>query len=413
MNPEEQCELDAFLDENISSGRIRPSKSPMAAPFFFVKKKDSKLRPVQDYRKLNDIMVKNRYHLPLITEILTRLQGAKIFSKFDIRWGYNNVHIKDGDKWKAAFRTNRGLFKPLMMFFGLTNSPATFQVMMDDIFRDLILAKKLIVYMDDILIFSSTMKEHHETVNKVLCQLQKHHLYLKLEKCAFENPKTDFLSIIVGNGEACMDPAKTKAVDDWPAPKNLCDMQSFVQFCNFYWNFIPNFATITKAFNVMTEKDRVWEWNEELQRLYDALKKAIREDIVLQFPIEGAKYCLEADASDLAVGAVLHQIIDGKPRPVGFFSKTLSQAEWNYQIYDKELLTIVLALKNWRHLLMGDDEFEVWSDHRNLTYYQTAQNLSRRQAHLHSTLADYNFTLHHKLGKLNRIADFLSRGGTP
>lgn len=188
-----------------------------------------------------------------------------MFSKFDIRWGYNNVRIKEGDEWKAAFRTNRGLFKPLVMFFGLTNSPATFQAMMDTIFKDLILEKKILVYMDDILIFSPNIEEHRKMVWEVLRRLRKHHLYLKLEKSAFETSQTDFLGIIVGDGQARMDPAKTKAIDEWPAPRNLREMRSFVQFCNFYRNFIPNFSTVTKAFNVMTEKDRPWEWTDELQ----------------------------------------------------------------------------------------------------------------------------------------------------
>ncbi len=160
LNRNEQAELDKFLDENLSSGRIRPSKSPMASPFFFVKKKDGKLRPIQDYRKLNEMTIKNRYPLPLISELMDKLWGAKYFSKLDIRWSYNNVRIKSGDEWKAVFRTNRGLFEPTVMFFRLTNSPATFQWMMNDIFKDLIASGAVTVYLDDILIMSKTKEEH-------------------------------------------------------------------------------------------------------------------------------------------------------------------------------------------------------------------------------------------------------------
>ena len=152
LSPNEQAELDAFLDENLRSGRVRPSKSPMASPVFFVKKKDGSLRLVQDYRKLNDMTIKNSYPLPLISDIVNKLSLAKHFTKLDVRWGYNNVRVKEGDEWKAAFRTNRGLFEPLVMFFGLTNSPATFQTMMNDLFKDLIDHGVVIVYMDAILI---------------------------------------------------------------------------------------------------------------------------------------------------------------------------------------------------------------------------------------------------------------------
>jgi hypothetical protein len=172
LSPSEQVALDEFIQENLASGRIRPSKSPQASPFFFVKKKDGKLRPVQDYRTLNAMTIKNRYPLPLISELINQLRGARYFTKLDVRWGFNNVRIKEGDEWKAAFRTNRGLFEPLVMFFGLTNSPATFQTMMNDIFKDLILEGVVCVYLDDILIYTKTLEEHRRVTRCVLELLQ-------------------------------------------------------------------------------------------------------------------------------------------------------------------------------------------------------------------------------------------------
>ena len=160
LNPAEQVQLDEFIKENLETGRIRPSKSPMASPVFFVKKKDGSLRLVQDYRALNEMTIKNRYPLPLISELLDKLKQAKFFTALDVRWGYNNIRIKEGDEWKAAFRTNRGLFEPTVMFFGLTNSPATFQWMMNDIFKDLIAEGKITIYLDDILIFTWDLDEH-------------------------------------------------------------------------------------------------------------------------------------------------------------------------------------------------------------------------------------------------------------
>jgi len=157
---DEQKQLEIFLDENLKSGRIRPSKSPMAAPFFFIKKKSGELRPIQDYRRLNAMMIKNSYLLPLISELIDKLKGARYFNKLDVRWGYNNVRIQEGDEWKAAFITNKGLFEPLVMFFGLTNSPATFQTMMNHLFRGLIAKGHVVIYMDNILIFMATIEEH-------------------------------------------------------------------------------------------------------------------------------------------------------------------------------------------------------------------------------------------------------------
>src|SRR3981189_1332316 len=178
MSPEEQRELDAFLEEALMTGHIRHSKSPIGAPVFFIKKEDGKLRFVQDYRALNLNTRKNRYPLPLIDDLIHRLKGAKYFTKLDVRWGYNNVRIKEGDEWKVAFRTNRGLFEPLVMYFGLTNSPATIQMMMNEIFKDLITQGVVSIYRDDILIFTLTLEEHRPISCMVMEQLHKHKLYL-------------------------------------------------------------------------------------------------------------------------------------------------------------------------------------------------------------------------------------------
>jgi hypothetical protein len=183
----EQEALTMFIDEHLKKGYIKPSKSPYASPFFFIKKKDGKLRPVQDYRKVNQYTIKNRYPLPLIPELIARVKGDTLFTKFDVRWGYNNVRIKDGDQWKAAFITNQGLFEPNVMFFGLTNSPATFQAMMNTIFIDEVREGWLTVYMDDMLIHTdSNPTTHRVKVHRILDKLHAHDLFLKPEKCLFE-----------------------------------------------------------------------------------------------------------------------------------------------------------------------------------------------------------------------------------
>ncbi len=380
LNRNEQAELDKFLDENLSSGWIQPSKSPMASPFFFIKKKDGKLRPVQDYRKLNVMMIKNRYPLPLISELMDKLRGAKYFSKLDVRWGYNNVRIKSGDKWKAAFRTNQGLFEPTVMFFGLTNSPATFQWMMNDIFKDLIASGTVTVYLDDILIMSKTKEEHRRITREVLKVLWKNKLFLKAEKCEFKTLETEHLRVIINEGSICMDPVKIAGIAAWPVPTKKVQLQSFLGFTNFYQRFIRGYSKVVKPMMQLTGNDP-WKWGEAQQKAFEELKRLLAEEVVLAIPTEDGKFRVEVDASEGVIGAVLSQEQDGKWRPVTFLSKSLTVTEQNYEIYDKELLAIMLALDEWRHYLMGAaQDFEIWTDHQNLQYFRKPQKLNHCQA---------------------------------
>ncbi|GAW00909.1 reverse transcriptase-RNase H-integrase [Lentinula edodes] len=277
----------------------------MASPFFFVKKKDGTLRPVQDYRKLNDMTVKNRYPLPLIQELIDKLKNSKIFTKMDVRWGFNNIRIKEGDEWKAAFRTNRGLFEPTVMFFGLTNSPATFQAFMNHILRELIDQGHVIVYMDDILIFTDNIEEHRIIVRKVLDILKANKLYLKPEKCTFEAREVEYLGIIVGNGQIRMDPKKVEAVRTWQPPQKKRELQSFLGFCNFFRRFIRDFSKIAKPLTRLTG-NATWEWTSLEQDAFNQLKDRIIEDVTLIIPRETGKFRIEADSSDYANGAVLY-----------------------------------------------------------------------------------------------------------
>jgi len=212
LSPVEQKELDAFLEENLRTGRICPSKSPMAAPVFFIKKKDSSLRLVQDYHALNSMTVKNKYPLSLISELVSQLCGARYFTKLDVRWGFNNIRIKPRDEWKAAFWTNRGLFELLVMFFGMTNSPATFQTMMNDIFRNLIVEGIMVVYLDNILIFTKMKEEHEQVVQQVLQVLRENKLFLRPEKCEFCKQRIEYLGLIISENEVSMDPVKVAGV---------------------------------------------------------------------------------------------------------------------------------------------------------------------------------------------------------
>ena len=224
LTPAEQIKLDNFLKENLEKGYIRKSESPVASPFFFVKKKDGKLRPCQDYRFLNEWTIKNAYPLPLISEIMDKLKGAKYFTKLDVRWGYNNIQIREGDEWKAVFKTNRGLFEPTVMFFGMCNSPATFQSMMDSIFIEEIEEGVTIVYMDDILIYATTPELLEKYTKRVLHKLRDHDLFLKAKKCEFNKTKMEYLGLVVEEGKISTDPIKVKGFAEWPTPTCVKDV---------------------------------------------------------------------------------------------------------------------------------------------------------------------------------------------
>jgi len=383
LTASEQKELDGFLKENFDSGRIRPSKSPMASPVFFIKKKDGGLRLVQDYRMLNAMTVKNKYPLPLIPELIAKLRGAKYFTKLDVRWGFNNVRMKEGDEWKAAFRTNRGLFEPLVMFFGLTNSPATFQTMMDDIFEDLIMEGVVVVYLDDILIFTETIEEHRKVTRRVLELLEKNKLYLRPDKCEFERTTIEYLGVIISHNSVAMDPIKVAGVAEWPEPTNKKEVQSFLGFTNFYRRFIQDFSRHARPLFDLTKNDAKWHWGTDKQSAFDDLKRSVTTAPVLISPDPTKPFHIEADSSDFATGAVLSQVTptDEKWHPVAFFSKSLSPVERNYEIHDKEMLAIIRSLQEWRHFVEGaEHQVEIWMDHKNLEYFASAKQLNRRQA---------------------------------
>ena len=259
MSQKEDEALKDFLAEQLEKGYIRPSKSHYASSFFFISKKDGKLHPVQDYQRINDCTIRNQYPLPLIMNLITDLQGAHIYTKLDIRWGYNNVRIKEGDEHKAAFKTHYSLYEPTVMFFGLTNSPATFQTMMNHIFRPIIAKDELLgtsicVYIDDIAIAMHTSDDDHTAaVTDVLALAAEHDLYFKLEKCLFHVLSIDYLGVILEKGVTHMDLVKIAGLKNWPTPTKVKDIHSFLGFCNFYRAFIKGFLSIERPLNALTK----------------------------------------------------------------------------------------------------------------------------------------------------------------
>jgi hypothetical protein len=274
LTQEERQEAHNFVAEHLKRGTIQLSNSLYAANFFFVKKKDKKLRPVQDYRPVNKWTLKDRNVSPLIPEVIDRLSGCTLFTKFDVRWGYNNIRIQEGDEWKAAFLTPEGLFEPTVMFFGLTNLPATFQMMMNTIFRREVALGWLSVYMDDIAIHTKprpgeTEEEHHarhqEYVHLVLDRLEANNLYLKPEKCAFEQKEIDYLGVIVGGNTLKMGPKKIEGVASWKEPTTVTEVRKFLGFTGYYRYFVPNYSKIARPLLNLMKKSTPWHWEERQQ----------------------------------------------------------------------------------------------------------------------------------------------------
>ena len=412
MSPREQEKLDKFINKNLCKKYIRPSKSPQASPFFFITKKDSeKLRPCQDYRRLNNWTIKNAYYpLPHIGDLLDKLKGAKYYMKFDLRWGYNNVRIKEGDEWKAAFKMNKELFEPTVIFFGLCNSPSTFQNIMNDIFKEEINEGWLLIYMDDILIFTDDHSKIEGYTKRILQKLHDNDLFLNLDKCVFDVTKVEYLVLIIRKDEITIELTKLAEITDWPTPTTVKQVQSFLGFANFYRWFIGKFAEISLPLTALMKKDLTWNWTTECQEVFDMLKKKFQEAPILLMLDNKKLFILETDASKWASGEVLQQQdINGDWHPCGFISHTFNPTERNYKIYDQELLSIIQGLETWHHYLHRSPSTTViLSDHKNLTYFWTAQKLNQGQARWSLYLSEFDLKLLHTPGSKMIQSDALS-----
>ncbi|KAJ8356966.1 hypothetical protein SKAU_G00197600 [Synaphobranchus kaupii] len=407
----EKLAMEEYIHESLASGIIRPSSSPVGAGFFFVGKKDGSLRPCIDYRGLNSITIRNKYPLPLINTAFEPLSQAVIFTKLDLRNAYHLVRIREGDEWKTAFNTPLGHYEYLVVPFGLTNAPAVFQGMVNDVLRDL-LGKTVFVYIDDILIFSKSPQEHILHVREVLQRLLENQLFVKAEKCSFHVSSVPFLGFIIEEGSIRADPVKVKAVTEWPQPTSRKHLQQFLGFANFYRRFIRNYSVIAAPLTKLTSTAFSFCWNSEAQRAFEQLKTRFSSAPILCHPDPSRQFTIEVDASDTGVGAILSQraALDNKLHPCAFFSRRLSSAERNYDVGDRELLAIKLALEEWRHWLEGaGTPFVVLTDHQNLIYLRSAKRLNARQARWSLFFARFNFSLSYRPGSRNIKADALSR----
>ena len=344
-------------------------------------------------------------------ELQDRTQGAQWFTKIDLKNGYHLIRMKEGDEWKTAFRSRYGLYEFLVMPFGLTNAPATFQDMIHHIFRDMI-DLGLIAYIDDLLIYATTVEKHDEVVLEVLKRLRDNKLAISAEKCEWRKQEVEFLGYLIGRDGIRMSPEKIEAVLAWKSPSSLVEVQQFLGFANFYRRFIENYSRVARPLTELTKKTAdTWTWTPEAELAFNELKhRFTTAPILAQFDPQRAAI-VEPDASDFALGTILSQR-DNETRlhPVAFHSRKFSPAEINYDIHDKELLAIVDAFKHWRRYLEGaNHQVEVYSDHQNLEYFATTKVLNRRQARWAQELAGIDFKIYFRPGAQNGKADALSR----
>ena len=410
LSIQEEEVLKNYLDGALAAGIIQPSKSPAGAPVMFVKKSDGSLRLCVDYRGLNSITKTNRAALPIIRDMLFRAKGAKYYSKVDLKSAFNLIRILKGHEYLTAFRTKYGHFEYLVMPFGLKNAPGQFQALMNSIFGDLI-DRGVLVYIDDLLLYSSTKETHDRLLVEVFERLRKNDLKANPKKCSFYQPRVEFLGHVISEKGVEMDARKLESIQQWKVPITVKELQSFLGLCNYYRDFIPKFAELAGPLYKLTKKDCIYVWKPECQQAFDSIKSSFSIDHVLIQPDTAKQFYLECDASDYAIGAVLSQMDEeGRLRPIGFFSRKFSAAEINYEIHDKELLAIIEGLKNWRHYCIGTEmPVQVFTDHNNLRYFMSSRNLNRRQARWSLFLADYNFEIIIRPGSQQVVSDALSR----
>ena len=422
--PNQFEEAKRHLQQLLDKGVIQPSQSDYASPIVLVRKKSGTLRLCVDYRQLNAKTRRDAYPLPRIEETLDALGGAKYFSTIDLASAYNQVEVEPADRHKTAFITPMGLYEYNRMPFGLNNAPATFQRLMQNIFRDDLL-RVLLVYLDDIVVYSSTISEHLQRLEHVLLKLKENGLKIEPEKCQFFKKSVKYLGHVVSAEGVATDPAKTEVVAKWPMPGTLKDLRSFLGFTSYYRRYVPGFAQKAAPLHKLTaelseggKKKKgiipAERWNRECQTAFDALREALTSPPVLAYPDYQKPFIIETDASDKGLGAVLSQRQDDQLRVIAYASRGLRGAEKNMKNYSSmklELLALKWAVtEKFREYLLGS-EFVVYTDNNPLTYLQTKSKLKAVEQRWAAELASFSFKIVYRPGKHNQNADALSRLG--
>ena len=406
LSPKEHEELQAQIDDLLAQGHIRPSSSPYGAPVLFVPKKDGRWRMCVDYRALNRQTVRDRYPLPRIDDLLDRLGKARHFTTLDLASGYHQIAVKEADIPKTAFRTQRGQFEFVVMPFGVTNAPSTFQRMMNELFKEE-MDKFVLVYLDDILVFSATLEEHIEHIRKTLDRLRKAKLYARLHKCAFFQWQVEYLGYDVSAAGICPSSSKVKAVVEWPRPQSVRDVRAFLGLASFYRRFIKQFSMKARPLTDLTREKNEWQWNEPEENAFNLLKQSLVLAPVLRIPNFDLQFVVTTDASLVSVGGILQQDFGQGLQPVAYESRKLNPAETRYSAYERELLGMVWAIGKWRHYLEGT-HFIVQTDHSSLRHLPNQPSVNRRIWKWVSILQGYDLEIRHIPGKVNP-ADALTR----
>ncbi len=408
--------LRQYLKENMQKKFIRESQSSAEYSILFVLKSNESLRLCVDYRALNNIMIKNSYSLSLIAELQNRLQSAQWFMKFDILETFNRIWIKEEDEWKTVFCTRLKHYEYLIMSFDLINASVTFQIFVNNVLQRY-LNQFVIVYLNDILVYSKTKKEHVQHVKKILQTLKKVDLRIKSGKSEFHVQNVQFLRFIIMSQSLRMNSKKIEAVTTWSTSKLKIEVQFFLEFANFYRRFIERYFRIISSLMNLTRKDISFVWTEKAEEVFKKLKKLfISQSILIMFESEKL-ITLEMNASDEAIEACISQSDDKKRlHLIAFHSRKLTDAELNYEIHDKKLLAIVDSFKQWRvYLEESRHQVQVYIDHKNLLYFTITKVLNRRQIRWSKKLSSYNFQIQYwkksensKINVLSRRADHMT-----
>ncbi|GJX43070.1 putative nucleotidyltransferase, ribonuclease H [Tanacetum coccineum] len=360
-----------------------------------------------DYRELNKLTVKNRYPLPRIDDLFDQLQGSSVYSKIDLRSGYHQLRVRDEDIPKTAFRTRYGHYEFQVMPFGLTNAPAVFMDLMNRVCRPY-LDKFVIVFIDDILIYSKTKEEHDAHLRLILELLKKEELYAKFSKCDFWLSNVQFLRHVIDSEGIHVDPAKIESIKDWESPKTPTEIRQFLGLAGYYRRFIEGFSKIAKPMTKLTQKSVKFNWGEKEETAFQTLKQKLCSAPILALPEGSENFIVYCDASHKGLGAVLMQ----KEKVIAYASRQLKIHEKNYTTHDLELGAVVFALKMWRHYLYGT-KCVVFTDHKSLQHILDQKELNMRQRRWLELLSDYDCELRYHPGKANVVADALSRKSRP
>lgn len=401
--------LQTTIADLIKKGFISPSNSPFGAPCFFVKKPHSPdLRLVIDWRALNDNTVKDKTPLPHISDLLARLHSARFFSVLDAHSGFHQVLVKEADREKTAFRTPFGLYEWNVMGFGLTNAPATFQSLMNDVFKNH-LRKFIAVYMDDVLIYSDNLKDHVRHLRIALQLLRDRKVYCKPKKCILGASEVLYLGHVIGGGGIKVDPEKIKTINNLARPTSKSEISTFLGMCSYLCEHIQHYAEVALPLTNATHDDVGFDWTDECEESFNLLKNMITTAPVLLIPDPNKPFIIASDASDHSGGAVLIQLdVNGTRRPVAYWSRKWTSSELKWPTRDKECKAMLDSIENFSTWVKGR-YFTVESDHHSLQHLRTQKKLLPRQERLLDILADYDFNIVYVPGKDNQGADGLSR----